>query len=123
MSGSARKPPSSVQVAERPGADLEPAAREDVEHGGALGDLDRVIELRHADDDAVADADLLGDHGAGGEEQLGGRAVGVLLEEVVLDGPHLVEAELVGQLHLLERVVVDGALRLRASTGRGTDSS
>ena len=71
-----------------------------------------MIELRHADDDAVADADLLRDHGAGGEEELGRRAVRVLLEEVVLDGPHLVEAQLVGQPHLLERVLVDRALGL-----------
>ena len=34
----------------------------------------------------------------------GGGAVRVLLEEVVLDRPHLVEAELVGQAHLIQRV-------------------
>ena len=71
-----------------------------------------MVELRHADDDAVADADVLGLHRAGGEEQLRRRAVRVLLEEVVLDAPHLVEAELVGEPHLLERVHVDGALGL-----------
>src|SRR5438105_4907468 len=40
------------------------------------------------------------------------RTVGVLLQEVVLDRPHLIESQLVGELHLLERVVVDGSLRL-----------
>ena len=57
------------------GAELEAAAGEDVEHGGPLGDADRVVELRDADDDAVADPDVLRLHGAGGEEQLGRRAV------------------------------------------------
>ena len=41
-----------------------------------------------------------------GEEQLRRRAVRVLLEEVVLDGPHRVEAELVRQSRLLESVAV-----------------
>src|SRR2546423_5038756 len=48
----------------------------------------------HAHDDAVAHPDALGLHGAGGEEQLGRGAVRVLLEEVVLDGPHHLEAKL-----------------------------
>ena len=34
----------------------------------------------------------------------------ILLEEVVLDGPHGVEAHLVGDAHLLEAAVVDGVL-------------
>ena len=72
-----------------------------------------MVELRHADHDAVADLDVLGQHGAGGEEQLGRRAVGIFLEEVVLYGPHVVEAQLVGQLHLFEAVVVDGPFLLR----------
>ena len=88
------------------GAELEAAAGQDVEHRGPLGGADRVVELRHADDDAVADADVLRLHRAGGEEQLGRRAVRVLLQEVVLDRPHRVEAELVGQADLLQRVQV-----------------
>ena len=63
-------------------------------------------------DDAVPDADVLREHRARGEEELGRGAMRVLLEEVVLDRPDLVEAQLVRQLHLLERIVVDGALRL-----------
>ena len=69
-----------------------------------------MVELRHADDDAVADADVLGLHRAGGQEELGGRAVRILLEEVVLNGPHGVEAHLVGDAHLLQAAVVDGVL-------------
>ena len=42
----------------------------------------------------------------------GAERVRVLLEEVVLDGPHRVEAELVGEAHLLEGVQVHLALGL-----------
>src|SRR5205823_5781225 len=55
--------------------------------------------------DAVAETDAVGALGAGGEEHLGRRGVAVLLEEVVLDLPDAVHAELVGQLHLLEGVL------------------
>ena len=41
----------------------------------------------------------------GGEEHLGRRRVAVLLEEVVLDLPHVVDAEPVGELDLVERVL------------------
>ena len=106
VSGSISKPASSLQVDERavPNSSRPPdrmsstAARSAIAH--------RVVHLRHAHHRAVADPDALGLHRAGGEEELGRRAVRVLLEEVVLDGPDRVEAELVGQPHLLERVLV-----------------
>jgi hypothetical protein len=91
---------------------MQAAARQDVERRGLLGDLDRVVELRHADHDAVADLDALSQHRTGGQEQLGRRAVGIFLEEMVLDRPDMLEAQFVGELHLLEAVVVDGALGL-----------
>ena len=100
------------------GADMQAPARQDVEGRRPLGDLDRVIELGNADHDAVADLDVLGQHGAGGEEQLRRRAVRIFLEEMVLDGPHMLEAQLVGQLHLLEAVVVDGPLFFRCPRTR-----
>ena len=61
-------------------------------------------------DDAVAEADVLGALAGGGEEDLRRRGVGVLLEEVVLDLPDVVEAELVGELDLLERVLEQAVL-------------
>ena len=64
----------------------------------------------HAHDGAVADADPLGPGGDGGEEHLRRRAVAVALEEVVLDRPHPVEAQLVGEDRLLEGVRVHEAL-------------
>src|SRR5207302_5533889 len=51
---------------------------------------------------AEAQADVLGDLGQGAVDDLGCRAVRAALAEVVLDEPAGVEAELVGQLDLLE---------------------
>ena len=93
------------------GAELEPSAGEDVEDRRALRHPDRMVHLRNAHDCAVADADPGGLHRHGGEEQLRRRAVRVLLEKVVFDGPHRVEAELVRQPRLLEGVRVHRPLR------------
>src|SRR3972149_72587 len=85
-SGSQRKPPSSVQVAERPGANSRrPPGRG--WRGGALGRAGRVVEVRQHDGDALPDANALRAGSRGGEKDLGRGAVRVLLEEVVLDGP------------------------------------
>jgi hypothetical protein len=100
---------------------MQAAARQDVERRRLLGDLDRMVELGHAHHDAVADLDALGDHGAGGQEQFGCRAVRVFFEEMMLDRPHVIEAQLVGELHLLEAVVVDGALLFRRPRTRDRD--
>ncbi len=48
----------------------------------------------------MTDADVLRAGGAGGEEHLGRRGMRVLLEEVVLDLPYVVDAEAVGELDL-----------------------
>ncbi len=56
----------------------------------------------------MADADLLGPRRDRAVEDARGGGEGVLVEEVVLDGPDGVEAEPVGQLDLLERVVERG---------------
>ena len=55
-------------------------------------------------EDPEAQADALRPLAGRGEEDLGGRGVRVLLEEVVLDLPDVVEAEAVGELDLVERV-------------------
>jgi hypothetical protein len=79
-----------------------------------------MVHLGHAHDGAVTDAHACGLRGDRGEHDLGGRAVRVLLEEVVLDRPHPVEAELVGQPRLLERVVEHRGLHVgRERTRRG----
>jgi hypothetical protein len=97
-------------VAERAGADFEASAGNDVEGGGAFGNLNRMVELRDADDDTVADAHLLGFHRAGGEEDFRGRGVGIFLEEMMLDAPYGIEAELVGECDLFQTIVEDSFL-------------
>ena len=87
------------------GAELDAAVRDEVERRDALGDARRVVVARRHQHDAVAEPDLLGALRAGGEEDLRRRGVRVLLEEVVLDLPGVVDAELVGELDLVERVL------------------
>jgi hypothetical protein len=58
----------------------------------------------------VPETDLPGALGGGGEEDLGGRGMRILLEEVVLDLPRVVDAEAVGQLDLRERVLEEALL-------------
>ena len=110
VSGSALKPPSSVQVDERavPNSSRPPemmsrtAARSATRTGWFISGTQTTAPWPTRMRRRL--------HGAGGQEDLGRRAVRVLLEEVVLDGPHGVEAELVGEPHLLEGVLVHDAL-------------
>ncbi len=88
-------------------AEFEPAPRQDVEKGGALGHADWMIDLGYADHGGMSHANLLGLHRGGGEEEFWRRGVGVLFQEVVLDGPRGVESKLVGQPNLFEGVQDD----------------
>ncbi len=87
-------------------AELQAAVGDDVESGRPLGHADGVIDLGDAHHRAVADPDLVGLGGHGREDHLRCGGVGVLLQEVVLDAPDPVEAELVGFPGLFEGVVV-----------------
>jgi len=99
------------------GAPVDAPAGQDVEGRDPLGDADGVVvavgEQRHA----VADPDPLGAGGDEGEEHLRRRRVRVLVEPVVLDLPHRVVAELVGEDDLLHAVVEQ--LRLGRAGRRG----
>jgi hypothetical protein len=93
------------------GAELEPALRDVVEHRGALGDLGRVVHLWQRVEDRGDDVDALGPAGDEAGEDVVGRAVRVLVQEVVLGEEHVLEAGLVGRLdraQLLEDRVVLG---------------
>ena len=68
-----------------------------------------VVAGRH-EGDAVPQPDALRALAAGGEEDLGRGGVRVLLEEVVLDLPRVVDAEAVGQLDLVERLLEEPVL-------------
>ncbi len=59
----------------------------------------------------MAEPDALGALAARSEEDLGRGRVRVLLEEVVLDLPGVVDAELVGELDLVERFLEEALLR------------
>ena len=55
----------------------------------------------------MPEPDALGALRARGEKDLGRRRVRVLLEEVVLDLPGVVDAQAVGELHLVERLLIE----------------
>ncbi len=95
-----------VQFGDRAGlADphLDATSADEVERGDALGDTRRMV--RRELDDPVSETDVLRPLACRGEEDLGGRGVRVLLEEVVLDLPGVVEPQPVGELDLVERVL------------------
>ena len=93
-----------------PGAEVDPAAREQVEHGHRLGRAHRVVVGLGHEAHAVAEPDALGARRDGAVEHLGVRAVRVLLQEVVLDRPEGVPAEAVAGDGLFERVAVGDEL-------------
>ena len=86
------------------GPEVDATLGDQVERGDPFGDARRVIDGRHHVDDPVAEPDATRPLGGGGQEHLGGRGVRVLLQKVMLDLPHVVEPEPVGELDLLERV-------------------
>ena len=100
------------------GAHVDPALGEQVEDRHRLGRAHRVVVGLGHQAHAVAEADVLGAGRDGAVEDLGVRAVGVLLQEVVLDRPEGVPAEAVAGDGLLERVLV-GRTRYRRPTGAG----
>jgi hypothetical protein len=85
------------------GPEVDPPVRYQVESGYPFRDPGRVVDRRGGLDDAVAQPDAPGALARGGQEHLGRRRVRVLLEEVMLDLPDVVDPRLVGQLDLLER--------------------
>ena len=76
------------------------AVAHDVQDRRPLGHPYGVVVVTGKQGDGVAYADPLGALGDGPVEDLGRRAVGELLEEMVLHGPEVVEANVVGQLYL-----------------------
>ena len=82
------------------GHDLGAAAREQVDLGEVLEDTDRIVGAEHGD--GAREADALGGDGRRGQRD-GRRGDEEVLAVVLADGED-VEAELVGQLHLLHEV-------------------
>ena len=86
-------------------AEFGAAVGDEVEHGDRFGRARGMIVVGDHLSDAVTEPDALGARGGGGEEYLRGRAVRVFLEEMVLDRPGVIDAELIGELDLRQRVV------------------
>src|SRR5207247_9667881 len=83
-------------------AELDAAARQQVERGDALGHADRMAGGQL--EDAVTETDATRALGGGAEEELGRGRVRGLLEEVMRDDPGAVVTELVGERDLDDRV-------------------
>ncbi len=89
----------------RPGAPLAAARRHEVEHRDPFRHPRRRIVGWRRKHDRMADMDLPGAPGRGGEEHLGGGVVRILLQEVVFVSPDVVKAEPIGGLDLDKRVL------------------
>src|SRR5262249_42866747 len=83
-------------------AELDPPLREVVHRGDALGDASRVIHGGGDVGDGGADVDALRPGGHPGEVHLGCRLMGVVLKEVVLRRPVVLESDGGAELRYLE---------------------
>src|SRR5262249_32894580 len=93
-------------------AELEAPLAEMVEHRDAFRDAGRVVHWRRGVVDRRPHVDALRAGGDVGQEDRGGRDVGVLLEPVRLDGPDVLPPAPVtrtGQLELAQQPLVLGA--------------
>jgi len=97
-------------------AEFDAAAADQIERRDALGNAGRMHGRQLHD--AVRQADLLRALAGRGEKDLGGRRVRVFFEEVVLDFPGEVVAEPVGELDLVERILVERVLAFRRPRAR-----
>ncbi len=80
------------------GAELDAAVRHDVEHRDPFRNVHGMTERQHYD--PVSDANLFGALSHAREEDFRRRAIRKLVQEMMLDGPHRVVAEPVGELDL-----------------------
>ena len=96
------------------GAELEAAFAEVVEHGHPFRDARRMVDRRCDVEDGRAHVDALGGGQNVGHEGLGVGQVRVLVEEVMLGRPRVLEARLVGGLDVgdlvLQRLVLGADL-------------
>jgi hypothetical protein len=84
---------------------FEPSARNQIKRREPFGHARGMVVVRRREADSVAETDIPGALRHRREKHLGGGRVRILLQEVVLDLPHIVEAETVGEFDLFERVV------------------
>lgn len=89
------EPEDLVRTGTPPAPELEAVVGEMVEHRDLLGDLHRVVDLGEGVEDARPEVDAFGGVGEVAEVDVVGREVRVLLQEVVLGRPGVLEAGLV----------------------------
>ena len=95
------------------GAELQPAVAHDVEHGGAFGDADRMVERVRQQHHAVADAHPLVRAATAPRKTSGAEECENSVEEVMLHLPQRVEAHRIGELRLRQRLPVALVLAAR----------
>ncbi len=100
------KPSSSAREADSP----VPNSTRPFETRSSVAIRSAMIVTGQHQHDAVSQPDPAGALGARGKEDLGRRGVGVLVEEVMLDFPRVVDAEPVGELDLFEGLVEEALL-------------
>ena len=84
-------------------AELDATVRDEVERGEALGRAGRMVVGRDDLADAVAEPDVRRTGRSRGEEHFRRGGVAVFVKEMVLDLPRIVEAQPVGEHHLVQR--------------------
>ena len=93
------------------GAPVGAAVRHQIERRDAFRHARGMIVFRRHQHDAVAEPDALRALRAGGEEDLRGGGMRIFLQEVMLDLPHVVDAEPVAEFDLRQRVLDTGGVR------------
>jgi hypothetical protein len=76
-----------------------------IERRQSLGHPGRMVVLRWHEPDAMTDADVRRQRSGRGQEHFWRRRVGVLLQEMVLRRPHVLDSQFVRQHRLLEGLV------------------
>src|SRR5438105_302864 len=95
------------------GAEFDAPVGDEVKGGDALRDSRRVVVFRRHQTYAMAETDVPGALRARRKENLGRRGMRIFLEKMMLDFPGVVDAEFVGELDLIERLLkqpVPGAI-------------
>src|SRR5215469_13440633 len=88
-----------------PGPELDAAVADQVERGDPFRDPRGMVVVGRQQYDSVPQPDALGALAARGEKDLRGGGMCVFLEKMMLDFPHVVDAESVGEFDLVERVL------------------
>ena len=87
------------------GAEFDPSAADQVERCDPFRDARGMIVSRWQQHDPVPQPNLLGALTRRGQKNLRRRRMCVLLQKVMLDFPHVIDSDLVGEFHLVERIL------------------